>query len=202
MRQTLADISDGLHRFLLEAEKCAEQEYGFAAMLTVFPVMLGIAEAMQGPTSNASLLTWFVSRMDGVGSWMLSPTGTEASPNVVGEKLADIRDSLAHQFSLPSDVVMANCLNDAQQIAEKSPEVYVLATRDIVREVGRTAHRIVEENPRRRFDPHKRQRGVNRAVGIRMGEVEWLVRAWHGVASVPATASMSGPNIEKLSDDE
>jgi hypothetical protein len=198
MKQTLADISDGLHRFLLEAEECAEQEYGFAAMLTLFPVMLGIAEAMQGPTSNARLLTWFVSRMDGVGSWMLSPTGTQASASVVGKKLADIRDSLAHQFSLPSDVMMANCLNDAQRIAENRPEVYVLATRDTVREVGTTAQKIVAEHPKRRFDPDKR--GVDRAAARRM--IKWMGLARIGAVSQIMSASMNGPNWEKLSDNE
>ena len=46
MPKTLNDVHNSIDRFLTEATECAAKELGFAALLTTFPVIFSVSEAI------------------------------------------------------------------------------------------------------------------------------------------------------------
>jgi hypothetical protein len=166
MKQTLADAEDSINRFISEARMCAERECGFAAMLTAFPVILGVSEAVSREKTNDALFKWFVSQMDDRDSWILLPESVTFEEADVGEKLSDIRDSLAHQFSLPLDVTMVNGIAEVKDVSGRDSDKYFVGTREFVDAVRRTVGKIVESHPDAVLDPHPR--GVDRGAANRV----------------------------------
>lgn len=166
MPQVLADVRKSVHRFLVEAKKCARKQCGFASMLTAFPVILGVSEAVNGRAPNDTLFKWFVSRMDDQDSWIVLPESATFSETAVGQKLADVRDSLAHQFSLPSDVALVNDRRKARKAHMLRRHAYIISTREFVDAVRNTVGRIIEANPNTAFDP-KSPRDISRGAADR-----------------------------------
>ena len=165
--QTLADAQSSIERFLAEASTCAEEQCGFSCLLTVFPVMMGLAEAMRGPSKDAELLTWFVEEMGDIASWLISPTSV-ASTKSIGQIVVDIRHGLTHQCSLPPNVVLANSIEEAKLISASIPSKYIISTADLTQAVRETAMSIIEANPDREFDPTKTTRGKDRSTAHRI----------------------------------
>jgi hypothetical protein len=165
MEQVLVDVRDSIHRFLFEAKKCARKQCGFAGMLTAFSVILGVSEAVSGRRGNDALLKWFVSQMDDQGSWILLPESEVFSVAVVGEKLAEIRDSLAHQFSLPFDVFLVNNRRKAQKASRHKRSAYIISTREFIDIVRETVDKIIEASPDVVFDSNPR--GIDRGAASR-----------------------------------
>jgi len=156
MGKNLADTSDSVDRFILEAEQCASQELGFAAMLTVFPVILAVSEAVNPNTSgNERLLEQFVRQMPDKTSWLITPVARPPD-NIIAKKLVDVRDSLAHQLSLPLDVHLVNTNTDARQLSRGNPDKYVISTAGFVDAAKQTIRKIITSNPNANFDPHPR----------------------------------------------
>jgi hypothetical protein len=156
MKQTLADVEASINRFISEARMCAEGQCGFAAMLTAFPVILGVSEAVSGKQTNDALFKWFMSQMDDRDSWILLPESVTFEEADVGEKLSHIRDSLAHQFSLPLDVVMVNSIAEVKDMPGRDSDKYFVGTREFVDAIQRTVGKIVESHPDAVLDPHPR----------------------------------------------
>ena len=113
MGTNLSAIRGSVHRFLYEAKKCAEQEYGFAALLTAFPVILSISEALYykgDPSgkkpSDKELFNIFVELIQNEDkNWLLT---RNKNKNIQNDKIVyilnDTRNSLAHQNSLPVNI--------------------------------------------------------------------------------------------------
>ena len=154
MGQKLADAKESIDRFLYEARKCAESEYGFAAMLVVFSVILGVSEAVSRKRRNDDLFEWFVSQMSDKESWILLPEFEKFEEDTIGEKLSDIRNALAHQFSLPVDVVMVNSISEVRWVSKREDHRYYIGTREFVEAVRRTVDKIVKSHPSVVLDPY------------------------------------------------
>ncbi|MFQ5811620.1 MAG: hypothetical protein ACE5I2_00270 [Anaerolineae bacterium] len=157
-RRTLSDAQRSIERFICEARECAKQELGFAAMSTVFPVILAVSEAVNPSLEkNKNLLGAFVSRMVDKTSWLVAPM-TNLSNDDIATKLADVRDSLAHQLSLPDDVYLTNTSAEAKDLSKKHPNKYIISTVEFVDVVERTIRRIIQAHPAVVFDPRPRTR--------------------------------------------
>lgn len=169
MAQLLADTKHSIDRFLDEAKTCAEKECGFAAMLTAFSVILGVAEAVKGPVGAEVLLEWFVSQMDDATSWLVLPDSLSFTEAGIGKKLKETRHSLSHQFSLPSDVVLVNSIVQVRGRRERNPGKYFIGTQEFAAAVRSTVDKIVESSGGAAFDPDPR--GTTRGVADRVRPV-------------------------------
>lgn len=168
MPQTLRSSKDSIDRFLREATECAERECGFSAMLTAFPIILGISEAVQGNYGIEPLIQWFFSKMNDRTSWLILPTNTSPDQNEIGKKLADLRNGLTHEFSMPSDVLLAKNTQSATEKKGQYPNKYIISIKQFLGAVSRTVDEIVQSNPEAVLDANPR--GVNRATAIRLEE--------------------------------
>jgi hypothetical protein len=168
MPQTLSSVRCCIDRFLLEAEECAEREYGFASMLTGFAVMLAVSEAVNGRPNNRDLLSWFISRMGEDRDWIVLPLNVPSSLGLVTNKLIELRDSLAHQLSMPCDVLLAGDRTSAEREAQRSPGKYIIITRQFVDAIRHTVQRIVASNPETTLDPSIHRRRIQRAAATRL----------------------------------
>lgn len=169
MPQTLKSAKGSIDRFLFEAMECAERECGFSAMLTAFSVILGVSEAVCRDNKIAPLITWFFSKMNDKTSWLILPTTTSLpDQNEIGKKLADLRNGLAHEFSMPSDVLLAKNRQSATEKASQYPNKYIISIKEFLGAVSRTVDEIVQCNPEAVLDANPR--GVNRATAFRLEE--------------------------------
>jgi len=189
MMQVLTDAKDSIDRFLLEAKMCAQKEYGFASMLTTFSVILGVSEAASEQTRNDDLFQWFVSQMDDRDSWLVVPDSETFTESGVGKKLAQIRNSLSHQFSLPSDVMLVNSIAEARIASGQKPDRYYISTQEFVGAVKSAVHRIVECYPKATFDSD--QKGIDRRMANR-------VVASTGAPHSPGSSPVSDSSIEDV----
>jgi hypothetical protein len=155
MRKNLADVRSSIDRFILEAEQSAGEELGFAAMLTVFPVILAVSEAVNRVKGNEKLLRQFVHEMLDKTSWLITPV-VGPSDDIIAKKLAEVRDSLAHQLSLPLDVRLVNTNSDAKQDSKNNPDKYIISTTGFISVVKQTINKIIASNPTMDFDPKPR----------------------------------------------
>ena len=179
MPQTLDGAKDSIARFFIEAKGCVEGEFGFSAMLTAFSVMLGVSEAVYGNYGIASLIKWFFSQMNDKTSWLILPTQVSAqNQNEIGKKLADLRNGLAHEFSMPSDVLLAKNVQSAAEKKDHHLDKYIIAINEFLDAVSRTVDGIVKSNPGAVLDANPR--GVDRATGLRLEE---------GTGSTPLSGS-------------
>jgi len=168
MPQTLTDAKESIDRFLLEAMQCAERDCGFSAMLTGFSVILGVSEAVYGEYGIGPLIRWFFSTMSDKTSWLILPT--EASPqnqNEIGKKLADLRNGLAHEFSMPLDVLLAKDIKSATEKKGQYPDKYIIAIKEFLEAVSRTVDGVVGSNPEAGLDANP-PRGIDRATATRL----------------------------------
>lgn len=167
MPQTLDSAKNSVDRFLLEAMECAERECGFSAMLTAFSIILGVSEAVYGNHRIEPLIQWFFSKMNDKTSWLILPTTASShDQNEIGKKLADLRNGLAHEFSMPSDVLLAKNRQSATEKKDQYPDKYIISTKEFLDAVRRTVGEIVKSNPAALLDANPR--GKNRATAIRL----------------------------------
>ena len=117
----LINAQESIQRFIFEARKCAEQELGFAALLTVFPIILAVLEAVvrakrriqeSKHIPEKDVLSVFMPSIHDRRSWLFTPNSL--SDTDLATKLIDIRDSLVHQISLPPDVFLTNTALELQ----------------------------------------------------------------------------------------
>jgi len=168
MPQALDSARGSIGRFLHEATKCAEIECGFSAMLSAFSVILGISEAVYHDNRIVPLIMWFFSKMNDKTSWLILPTAASHDQNEIGKKLADLRNGLAHEFSMPSDVLLAKNIQSATEKKDRYPDKYIINIKEFLDAVRKTAGEIVDSNPQAVLDANPR--GVNRATAILLGD--------------------------------
>jgi hypothetical protein len=155
-KRTLSDAQTSIERFISEASECAKQELGFAAMSTIFPVILAVSEAVNPSVcGDENLLKAFVPKMIDKTSWLVAPVAN-LSDDDIATKLARVRNSLAHQLSVPYDVYLVNTSADARAISKKYPDKYVISTVEFVDAIKRTVRRTIQVHPTVAFDPRPR----------------------------------------------
>jgi hypothetical protein len=170
-RIPLSDAQESIARFIYEARRCAEQELGFAAMLTVFPVILAVAEAIVranysvGSTRihDKDLMRLFAPSISFQPTWL---NGTGRSDDQIANKLIDIRDSLVHQISLPADVVLTNTRSDLLKLEKENPDRFIVSTTEFISAVEEALRLIVAKHSTVAFDakPRTRRAPANRAL--------------------------------------
>ena len=166
-KRTLSDAQQSIQRFIFEARRCAEQELGFAALSTTFPAALAVTEAVIKAirASDASrrderittkyLMKMFVPFIGDRASWLITPSAS-ISDDELAIKLADIRDSLAHQLSLPTDVFLTNTSSDIREASRERPDKYVISTVEFINAVEKALQHIIGKHPNVEFDREPR----------------------------------------------
>ena len=168
MAQTLISVQENIQRFIDEARKCAKADLGFASLLTIFPVILGISEAIlnerltieklrKKSVTTKNIMEVFTAKMPDKKSWIFHQSSGGTSDSEIIEKITQIRDGLAHQLSLPIDVKLINNNNDAQRLSTVEPNFYIISTVGFIDAVETTVETIIRENPDLIFDPHPRE---------------------------------------------
>ncbi len=166
MTQRLGQVQEHIDRFVREARKCAQCEMGFAATLTIFPVVLGVSEAIAGrERPDLDLIESFLREMPDPSGWMVMPQSTANLTPIIAEKLAGVRNGLAHASSLPSDVRLANDMEDAARHSKQHPSSYIVSVTDFVEAVEITAANLIKLHPDATFD--RRSDAVERGVADR-----------------------------------
>lgn len=155
-KKTLLDACGSIQRFLLEARQCANQGLGFAAMSTIFPVILAVSEAINPALDGAtSLIRAFVPNMADKTSWLIAPV-KGLSDDDIAEKLAQVRNSIAHELSLPDDMYMTNTYAEARSLSQEHPDKYFISTVEFVNVIQLTVSRLLLAYPHVAFDPDPR----------------------------------------------
>lgn len=191
--QTLADVRSSVECFLTEASTCAQKECGHSCLLTVFPVMLGLAEAMcKGEGDIKKLLTWFISEISDTASWLVCPGSVSPTKDSVGGFLKQVRDSLVHQCSLPSNAHLSNNIEEAKASSARNPDKYVISTSDLTQAVREAAIRIIKSNPKVVFDPEQESRGYDRGTSNRLAPIRGLEVYATGTSSGSAAVTSGG----------
>jgi hypothetical protein len=196
MPQTLADAQISVDHFVQEAKKCAETKIcagephtlGFASMLTAFTVILSVSEAVFRDHYNFPLLKKFVSEMQDKTSWLFAAKANPSPSGVdIAQTLTEVRNGLAHELSLPNNVMLANSSTTARELSKTNTDKYIISTIDFVSAVEVTVNKLIAANPKSDFDPFKK------ASQAREPASAWLVDAGQKPDSVssPDTPSAS-----------
>jgi len=156
--KTLHDAQASIQDFLNEAKFCAENGKGFAAMCTVFPVILAISEALDPSLKNNELVPAFVKKMTDKQSWIIAPSkeGTSIADEHLAEKLTHLRNALAHVLSQPVDVILVNKIAEVAGNPTIPPDKWIISTTEFVEAVWDTANGLIETDLSVAFDPKPR----------------------------------------------
>jgi hypothetical protein len=192
MPKQFKDVEESVKTFAREARWCAKKDRGFAAMLTIFPPILGLTESLlkgQGlKKSWPEKFLFLADRLPVASGWMVGPPDAVLSKDVVGPKLKSVRDSLAHQMSLPKDVDLATTRRRAERLARANPSKYVIITTDFVSGARSTALRMIRDYPTVRFDPWSDD--LSRGAANRI-----LVKTANGRTNTSGSSFMSSHEI-------
>ena len=157
--KTLLDAQGSVQYFLDEATFCADKGKGFAAMCTVFPVVLAISEALKPLLKNdGERIQAFVKEMPEERSWVVPPsTETNPIPDMrLAEILTDLRNALVHELSQPVGVILINNVAEVVGKSAAPQEKWFIGTTEFAEAVRITANRLIEANPQTPFDPKPR----------------------------------------------
>ncbi len=174
MSRTLIDAQESIERFIIEAKGCATQRLGFAAMLTIFPVILSVSEALYKHKNTYSLsdpddqdlFKDFVPRMVDK-TWLVPSAVSTLSDQQVATELSQVRNGLAHQMSLPNYIGLINTKPEVREFLREHPAVkHVICVVEFVEAASRTVEEIIKNYPNIIFDPSPK--GIPRAPAKRV----------------------------------
>jgi hypothetical protein len=157
--KTLLEVQASVQDFLNEARFCAENGKGFAAMCTVFPVILAISEAVNpGLRHDDDLIMAFVASMADKRSWLVAPSkgAIVVTDKELGEILTNLRNALAHALSQPIDVVLVNTVAEVVSNPAAPSDRWFIGTTELVEAVRDAASRLIAANAHMTFDPKPR----------------------------------------------
>lgn len=158
--KTLHEAQPSIRNFLNEAKFCAENGKGFAAMCTIFPVMMAVSETLEPPSrkNDAQLIQEFVERMTDKKTWWfsLSEEALSITDKDLAKKLSDLRNGLAHALSHSDNIILVNKITEVKDDTELPSDKWFIGTIDFVEAVSESADALIEANPEKNFDPHPR----------------------------------------------
>ena len=150
---TLWDAQGSINRFVYEARECAARQLGFACLSTLFSVVLAVGEAIHpGRANDEQLVEVFVMAMSDKSSW-LATGSPPPSDSALAKQLVGVRNAMAHELSLPFNVLLANSNEEAVLISAANPGKAVISTAGLTQAVGETAEDLVRKYPAALFDP-------------------------------------------------
>ena len=174
----LFEAKDDIQCFMDQAREAALEGLGFPAMLTIFPVIEVVSEAIlyetgvipKGkPVSNLCLFRYFIAEMTDRVSWLSAPRSVASpSSNTIADKLADVRNGLAHEGSLPRDVRLVNSRAEGTRENSDHPDKWILSTSEFVNAVATTVDDLVKRYPGACIDPDPRHQALDRDVAQRV----------------------------------
>lgn len=129
---------------------------GFSAMLTIFPVINSISEAILNDRNIERTISYFVREMGSSASWPIkSPSCSYTDESVI----IRVRNGLVHAMSLPLRILLTKNNADAKTFINSNPNKYdcVIGIEQFIDQVEQTAYRIVNENSGIDFDPQGTQ---------------------------------------------
>ena len=154
-------VKKSISHLVREARICAATELemngeirvlGFAAMLTIFPVMNSISEAILETRRIEDIIPHFVKEMSNSSSWLIrSPSCSDSDESVI----KNVRNGLVHAMSLPPQILLTKNSTDARTYMDENPGKYdcIIGIEQFIDDVERTANRLVNDNPEIDFDP-------------------------------------------------
>ncbi len=154
-------VKKSITHLVVEARKCAATELeisgvkrvlGFAAMLTIFPIMNSISEAIRKTRRIEDIIPHFVKAMSNSSSWLIkSPSCSDTDKSVI----LNIRNGLVHAMSLPPRIHLAKNSNDAKVIMNENvgKNYCIIDIEQFLDDVEQTAIRLVNDNPELNLDP-------------------------------------------------
>jgi len=172
--KTLYDAQPSVRSFLDEAKFCAENGKGFAAMCTVFPVMMAISETLsqlKNP-NDAQLIQEFVERMTDKKTWWfsLSEEALSITDKDLAKKLSDLRNGLAHALSHSDNIILVNKIAEIKDVAGLPADKWFIGTIDFVETVCESVDILIEANSGEIFDPNPRKTPRTPSTG---GDTLW-----------------------------
>jgi hypothetical protein len=161
------EVKRSIKHLIREARICAETQVeintgqekgvlGFAAMLTIFPVMISISEALLGHRDEVKKsINDFATKMKNDNSWLIkSPSSPQ---NIKHKTLVDMRNGLVHAVSLPHKVLLTKNITEAQVYWSDNPGKYncIIGIKEFIDEIERTSDRLIEDSrySGKDFDP-------------------------------------------------
>lgn len=154
-------VKSSIRHLVREARTCVATELqvdgeirvlGFAAMLTIFPVMNSISEAILQTRRIDDIIPHFVKEMRNASSWLIrSPSYPDTDESII----INVRNGLVHAMSLPPEILLTKNSTDAKAYMDKSGGKYhcIICIEQFIDDVEQTANRLVEDNPEIDFDP-------------------------------------------------
>lgn len=174
MTQTITVARDKIDRFIYEAEECAKQELGFAAMSMIFSVVLSVSQAVGEYSSeltnndDENLIKYFVGKMTD-RNWLESRNKNKLpySEEVLTTELKHIRHGLAHQLSLPNHVGLVNSRADVKEFLKEYPSItIVICVLEFIAAVKITVGHLSVNYPAAILDPNPK--GTPRSIANRI----------------------------------
>ena len=129
---------------------------GFAAMLTILPVMNSISEAILKTRRIEDIFPHFLKEMSNSSSWLIrSPSCSDSDESVI----INVRNGLVHAMSLPPRILLTKNTTDARTYMDENPGKYdcIIGIEQFIDDVERTANRLVNHNSEIDFDPRGRK---------------------------------------------
>jgi hypothetical protein len=154
-------VKKSIGHLVREARVCASTDLeingdlgalGFAAMLTIFPVINSISEAILNDRTIEKTINHFVREMGSSTAWLIkAPFYSDTDEAVI----IKVRNGLVHAMSLPPRIILTKNNTDAKTYMNRYPSKYdcIISVEQFIDQVERTAYRLVEENPGIDFDP-------------------------------------------------
>ncbi len=143
-----ASVKNAVKDFVSEARACVEQNLGLAAILTIFSVIFAVVESVIHEDDHEKLFRYFVDQMDDTPSWLLSPKIPKLSNDKIVDLLTEIRNSLAHQCSLPKNVALKNTVKQTSPSKFK----YTITLKTFIDEAEKALSQIINDNPQAIFE--------------------------------------------------
>jgi hypothetical protein len=176
MAQYLKDVQPTLERFLVEAETCAKQELGFAAISTALSIILAVGEtfhqthtAKRTKDRDRIAIKHFVKHMRD-RAWYVKTRSpkSDLSDEELSIILAEVRNGIAHQLSLPLHIGMVNNKEQLKAIHQLGPNVLdALCVQEFVHSVRAAVADIVEQRPTAVLDFNSQNLAFKRAPAER-----------------------------------
>jgi len=150
-----------IKRFIIEAKKCSKEELGFSSLLTAFPIMLCVAEAIIGTKTDKELISWFIDKCKAKNKWIKKEGNDVLTNDEVFELITGVRNGLVHELSLPTNVVLVGRIN--RNIKRINELIYI----DIVSfidDLQKTTIELIQKYPNSMIDPSGENK--NREIAI------------------------------------
>lgn len=161
MTKSLQDAEKPLSLFIAEARKCVENDCGFAAMLTIFPVVFSVTESVHARSglrcNDKDAHEYFAhSTMFWKFPWLKCKLPTDmddVDPYLTARILIDTYVALWH-IALPKGVCLIGWRNNWQEVFDTTPNInYAILVSSYIDAVEEWTQALIKIHGEATFDP-------------------------------------------------